>query len=47
LRDLVQNGIINPYPPLCDQAGSYVAQWEHTFILRPSCKEILSRGEDF
>ena len=27
LRDLVQNGIINTYPPLCDVPGSYVAQW--------------------
>lgn len=38
LKDLVQNGIINPYPPLCDVEGSYVAQWEHTFLLRPTCK---------
>lgn len=47
LRDLVQNGIINPYPPLVDIEGSYVAQFEHTFILRPTCKEVLSRGEDY
>lgn len=47
LRDLVQNGIINTYPPLVDQTGCYVAQWEHTLILRPFCKEVLSRGEDF
>lgn len=47
LRDLVQNGIVNPYPPLADINGCYVAQWEHSFILRPTCKEVLSRGEDF
>jgi methionyl aminopeptidase len=27
--------------------GSYVAQYEHTLLLRPTCKEVLSRGEDF
>jgi methionyl aminopeptidase len=47
LRDLVQNGIINPYPPLCDKEGSYVAQWEHTLLLRPTVKEVLSRGDDY
>jgi methionyl aminopeptidase len=38
LRDLVQNGLVNPYPPLVDVDSSYVAQWEHTLILRPTCK---------
>ena len=47
LRDLVQSGIINPYPPLCDVEGSYVAQYEHTLVLRPTCKEVLSRGDDY
>jgi methionyl aminopeptidase len=47
LRDLVQNGIINPYPPLSDQEGSYVAQYEHTLVLRPTVKEVLSRGDDY
>jgi methionyl aminopeptidase len=47
LRDLVQGGIINAYPPLVDTEGSFVAQWEHTLILRPTCKEVLSRGEDY
>lgn len=27
LRDLVQNGLVNAYPPLVDAEGSYVAQW--------------------
>ena len=27
--------------------GSYVAQYEHTILLRPTCKEVLSRGDDF
>jgi len=47
LKSLCDAGLVNPYPPLCDVKGSYVAQFEHTFILRPTCKEVLSRGEDY
>lgn len=47
LRMLCDAGIIDPYPPLNDIAGSYVAQYEHTIFLHPSRKEVLSRGEDF
>jgi methionyl aminopeptidase len=47
LRNLVQAGIVATYPPLCDIKGSYVAQFEHTIVLRPTCKEIISRGDDF
>ncbi|GFY95187.1 methionine aminopeptidase 2B [Actinidia rufa] len=36
-----------PYPPLCDVKGSYVSQFEHTILLRPTCKEVISRGEDY
>eukprot|EP00804_Cyclotella_cryptica_P028813 CCRYP_020145-RC/>CCRYP_020145-RC protein AED:0.11 eAED:0.11 QI:405/0.66/0.75/1/0/0.25/4/0/447 len=47
LKNLCDVGIVQPYPPLCDVKGSYTAQYEHTLILRPTCKEILSRGDDF
>jgi methionyl aminopeptidase len=47
LKSLVDVGIINPYPPLCDVKGSYTAQFEHTLLLRPTCKEVLSRGDDY
>ena len=47
LRNLCDVGLVNPYPPLCDRFGSYVAQYEHTLVLRPTCKEVLSRGDDF
>eukprot|EP01100_Stratorugosa_tubuloviscum_P012115 TRINITY_DN55_c0_g6_i1.p1 TRINITY_DN55_c0_g6~~TRINITY_DN55_c0_g6_i1.p1 ORF type:complete len:496 (-),score=218.66 TRINITY_DN55_c0_g6_i1:252-1739(-) len=47
LKNLVDLNIIEPYPPLCDIKGSYVAQYEHTIFLRPTCKEVLSRGEDY
>ena len=36
-----------PYPPLCDVKGCYTAQYEHTLLLRPTVKEVLSRGEDY
>jgi len=47
LRNLCDVGIIQPYPPLCDIKGCYTAQYEHTLLLRPTCKEILSRGDDY
>ncbi|CDR96454.1 methionine aminopeptidase, type II family protein, putative [Babesia bigemina] len=47
LRHLVDKGIVNPYPPLSDIRGSYTSQMEHTILLRPTCKEVLSRGEDY
>jgi methionyl aminopeptidase len=46
LRTLCENGVVNPYPPLCDIKGCYTAQFEHTLVLRPTRKEVLSRGED-
>uniref|UniRef100_A0A7S0BE05 Methionine aminopeptidase 2 n=1 Tax=Rhodosorus marinus TaxID=101924 RepID=A0A7S0BE05_9RHOD len=47
LKNLVSSGIVDQYPPLCDIKGSYTAQFEHTIFLRPTCKEVLSRGDDF
>nr|WCZ58697.1 methionine aminopeptidase MAP-2 [Seculamonas ecuadoriensis] len=47
LKQLVDADIITPYPPLCDVKGSYVAQFEHTICLRPTCKEVISRGDDY
>lgn len=47
LKDLCKTGHVYPYPPLCDVVGSFTAQFEHTILLRPTCKEILSRGDDY
>ena len=47
LKQLCDSGAVDPYPPLCDTKGSYTAQFEHTLILRPTCKEVLSRGPDY
>nr|XP_061781294.1 methionine aminopeptidase 2-like [Nerophis lumbriciformis] len=47
LKNLCDLGIVDPYPPLCDIKGSYTAQYEHTILLRPTCKEVVSRGDDY
>ncbi|CAD7945343.1 unnamed protein product [Amoebophrya sp. A120] len=47
LRNLCDNDLVQPYPPLCDVKGSVVTQMEHTILLKPSGKEIVSRGEDY
>ncbi|KAF9454212.1 methionine aminopeptidase 2-like protein [Macrolepiota fuliginosa MF-IS2] len=47
LNHLVNKGIVQDYPPLCDQRGSMTAQFEHTILLRPTVKEVVSRGDDY
>lgn len=47
LKQLCDAGLVNALPPLCDVRGSYVAQYEHTILMRPTCVEVLSRGDDF
>lgn len=47
LKNLCDAGIVDPYPPLVDTKGSYVAQYEHTIYLHPTRKEVLSRGDDY
>ncbi|KAF9586141.1 Methionine aminopeptidase 2 [Lunasporangiospora selenospora] len=47
LRNLVEAGIVDEYPPLVDTRGSFTAQYEHTIVLKPTCKEVLSRGDDY
>ncbi|CAE6048759.1 unnamed protein product [Arabidopsis arenosa] len=47
LKNLCDSGIIEPCRPVCDVKGSYVSQFEHTILLRPTCKEIISKGDDY
>ncbi|ORC89457.1 methionine aminopeptidase 2 [Trypanosoma theileri] len=47
LNQLVEAGAVNKYPPLCDVKGCYTAQFEHTILLKPTAKEILSKGDDY
>lgn len=44
---LASNDIVEVYRPLMDVEGSYSAQFEHTILLRGSCKEVISRGDDY
>ncbi|EMD42017.1 hypothetical protein CERSUDRAFT_129335 [Gelatoporia subvermispora B] len=47
LNHLVTQGIVQDYPPLCDARGAMTAQFEHTILLRPTRKEVVSRGDDY
>ncbi|KAK7470331.1 Methionine aminopeptidase 2 [Stygiomarasmius scandens] len=47
LNHLISQGIVEEYPPLFDQRGSMTAQFEHTILLRPTVKEVVSRGDDY
>jgi methionyl aminopeptidase len=47
LRTLVNADVVREYPPLVDIKGCYTAQYEHTILLKPTCKEIISRGDDY
>lgn len=47
LNQLVRAGVVNDYPPIVDIKGSYTAQFEHTILLHPHKKEVVSRGDDF
>lgn len=47
LSRLVKAGIVQDYPPLNDIDGCYTAQFEHTILLKPTSKEVVSRGDDY
>ncbi|KAK6466051.1 methionine aminopeptidase 2 [Scheffersomyces coipomensis] len=47
LNQLVRAGIVEEYPPIVDKRGSYTAQFEHTILLHPHKKEVVTRGDDF
>ncbi|SGZ54777.1 CIC11C00000000421 [Sungouiella intermedia] len=47
LNQLVRAGVVEDYPPLVDATGSYTAQFEHTILLHPHKKEVVSKGDDY
>jgi len=47
LKNLCDVGIVNAYPPLVEVKGAYTSQEEHTILLKPTCKEIVSAGTDY
>lgn len=44
LRNPVDQGVVRTLTPLCDTKESYVSQWEHVVILKPSSKTPFSVG---
>ena len=47
LNELINNQIINSYPPLVDKPGSMTAQFEHTIYISDEKKIVLSKGDDY
>uniref|UniRef100_A0A2K5EX67 Peptidase M24 domain-containing protein n=1 Tax=Aotus nancymaae TaxID=37293 RepID=A0A2K5EX67_AOTNA len=47
LKNLCDLAIVDSYPPLCDIKGSNTVQFEHTILLLPTCKEFVSRRDDY
>lgn len=48
LKMLGDQGIVKSYPPLVDpDCCAKTSQFEHTIWLRPTCKEVITRGDDF
>lgn len=47
LNQLVKSGIIQDHPPISDIKGCYTAQYEHTILLHPTHKEVVSKGDDY
>ncbi len=47
LKYLCDKNFVEPYPPLADVEGSYTSQFEHSFMLKPTCKEIFSIDDDY
>jgi methionyl aminopeptidase len=47
LTQAVKDGRIVAYPPLCDNKGTYVGQFEHTVGIKANGVEIYSLGTDY
>lgn len=47
IKLLAAQNVLEPYPPLFDTKGSFVAQFEHTIYLSETKKEILTKGDDY
>jgi methionyl aminopeptidase len=47
MHNLIENDIVQSYPPMSDIKGSYTAQFEHTILLHSGGKEVISRRDDY
>jgi methionyl aminopeptidase len=46
LKSLVDAELVNACAPLVDQADSFVSQHEHSVMIKPTAKEVVSYGGD-
>ena len=47
LRQLINQSVVEECPALYDVEGSFTSQFEHTFMLKPTGKEIFTVGDDY
>ena len=47
LKYLCSHDLVEPYPPLADVEGSFTSQFEHTLMLKPTCKEVFTIDDDY
>ncbi|CAD7950819.1 unnamed protein product [Amoebophrya sp. A120] len=49
LELLCEAGLVDAYPPLVEKFGAYVAQYEHTLMIKPgsNAKEVFTQGTDY
>ena len=46
LRELVKQGVLQDYPPLCEVSNGIVAQFEHSMIVTNNGVEVITRHPD-
>jgi len=46
LRELVKQGVLQDYPPLCEVSNGLVAQFEHSMIVTSDGVEVITRHAD-
>ena len=47
LKYLCHHNLVEPYPPLADVEGCYTSQFEHSLMLKPTCKEVFTMDDDY
>ena len=47
LKYLCDHNLVDPYPPLADIKGCYTSQFEHSLMLKPTCKEVFTMDDDY
>ena len=47
LKYLCDHNLVEPYPPLADVEGCFTSQFEHSLMLKPTCKEVFTMDDDY